>query len=311
METLTFLSTSRDILEKLHKQDPAFLLKQAALLLERYPEQALVHYVMALCLHQKGDIPGTLRHLAAVLQRDPSFVSAAELLLELNKDNYSIGELKYLYSLIAAHKAVPAEGQQYLRKFPDVALKTDLSVPENGKSNEVAPETLPGSDDDAYIRHLLDEMEHSEKTEISQTQAEAETVTTIEIGEDAPPLPGESITDKKTSAPAFSEITVPAPKEDTPEEKAPAPVTREIPDAQPGIYQAPRKQAPPQNNKPGAAAASYSVETLTMAQLYMRQGLYEYALDILLKLQKRDPGSERIRQEIDRVKQLMNEEIRE
>lgn len=308
METLTFLSGSRDILEKLHKQDAALLLKQATLLLERYPEQALAHYVMALCLHQNGDIPGTLRHLAAVLQRDPSFVSAAELLLELNKDNYSIGELKYLYSLIAAHKAVPPEGLHYLRKFPDVALKTDLSIPETGKSPEAAPETLPGSDDDVYIRHLLDEMEHSEKTEMPQ--AEAEAMTTIEISEDAPPLPGESITDKEKAVPLFTEETTETPKDKTQDVKAPSPTPREVPAAQTGIYQPPRKQTPPQNNKPGPAA-SYSVETLTMAQLYIRQGLYKYALDILLKLQKRDPASERIRQEIERVKQYMNEEIRE
>ncbi len=48
-----------------------------------------------------------------------------------------------------------------------------------------------------------------------------------------------------------------------------------------------------------------------MAKLYIRQGLFEQAMNILLKLQQRDPGSELVNAEIDHVKQLIKNEKKE
>ncbi len=48
-----------------------------------------------------------------------------------------------------------------------------------------------------------------------------------------------------------------------------------------------------------------------MAKLYIRQGLYEQAMDILLKLQQRNPNSELVHTEIERVKQLIIDEKKE
>jgi t-SNARE complex subunit (syntaxin) len=46
---------------------------------------------------------------------------------------------------------------------------------------------------------------------------------------------------------------------------------------------------------------------MTMAKLYIRQGLYRQALGILNKLQERDPGSVLIKEEIQKVTQLLND----
>jgi len=312
METRTFLSAGRDILDKIGEQDPVFLQKQAELLLDRYPEAALAHFVMARCLREQGDIPGTLRYLAAVIRLDPGFASAAELLLELNKDSYSIGELKDLYRLTAAHKPPAPEVREFLRKFRDVPFKTELSIPEADKKSETAAEKLPGPDDDTYIGLLIDQMDRPEAEDKADLQTDSKNVSTIEIVEDTLPLPGESISDKESDSPSPLKKSYPQAEAEQAAPAAGASAPQESYPLKTNTFQPPRKQAPPQNNsKQSPVSSSYGIETLTMAQLYVRQGLYDYALDILLKLQKRDPGSERIRQEIERVKQCMNQEIRE
>ena len=64
--------------------------------------------------------------------------------------------------------------------------------------------------------------------------------------------------------------------------------------------------SPVQDNKKDSST-KYGIETMTMAKLYVRQGLYRQALNILSKLQERDPGSELIREEIKKVQQLIND----
>jgi len=72
----------------------------------------------------------------------------------------------------------------------------------------------------------------------------------------------------------------------------------------------PKIKIPVQNNK-NDQNTRYGIETLTMAKLYIRQGLLEQAMAILLKLQQRDPGSTQVRSEIDHVQQLMRDEKKE
>lgn len=260
MERLTFYERGQEILEHLDRNEDETALKKAVRLLNSNPENALVWFILGLCHYQKQDIFNAIDSFTHVLRYDPDFISAAEMLLKLNKDNYSVGELKYIYSLILAHKEGTREMYQYLQKFSDVTPVADLTIPNIGQ-DELKAETLPGSDDNAYIQHLINEMDK--------------------------PAPEE-------------EISQPAPK-------------KEISIIPESAYTPPKKQAPslvPNANKIGPQT-HYGIETMTMATLYIRQGLYDQALGILLKLQQRDPGSQRIKEEIDRVNILMKEAKKE
>jgi hypothetical protein len=127
-----------------------------------------------------------------------------------------------------------------------------LSVPNLGQ-DELKTEGLPGVDDNAYIQHLINEMDKPQK------------VVPIEM----PPKRNLS----------------------------------NVPDQ--GFTPPPKKNIPLQNNK-NDQSARYGIETLTMAKLYIRQGLYEQAMGILMKLQDRDPGSEAVTNEINNLLEIMD-----
>jgi tetratricopeptide (TPR) repeat protein len=294
MEYLQFLHESRDILQSLEKSE-ASPLQRAEELLKRYPRHALSHFVLACCQREQRSYIDAIRNCSKALRMDPSFIAAAEMLLELNKDNYSVGELKYLYSLISAYKDTTPEMQQFLRKFKDIPMNAQLTLPEPEKVPEKA-ENLPGSSDNEYIRHLINEMDETEfRQEIEAVREKA--TTDSHEREEALSFPGESIKDGE------ERVSTPVPAAQ-PEEKT-EPAIRL--DFQPPVKQNPVRQL---NNKT-ATANNYGIETMTMAQLYIRQGLYEHAMQILLKLKEKDPGSERIQKEMDRVKKLMDEAAKE
>jgi len=253
MEQINYYEDNQSVLEHLEKRETAVALEKARLLVGKFPEKALAHFSMGLCYHQQEDIFHAIECFTQALQIDPAFIIAAEMLLKLNKDNYSLGELKYIYSLIVAYKDGTDEMYQFLEKFKDIPLNANLSIPELGqdslKTNEV-----PGLDNNDYIEHLINEMDKPEEP------PKRETVTRKEI----------AIIPEKEFIPP------------------------------------PKKTVPVQNNKHDQAT-KYGIETLTMAKLYVRQGLFEQAMGILLKLQQRDPDSGLVKEEIERVKQLMNE----
>lgn len=294
MEILEFLETSRDILENPGSKAGINRLQRAEELLSAHPEQALAYYVLAVCYHEKEDYFEAIKNYTLTLEKDPEFIEAAKMLLELNKDNYSVSELKYLYTLICNYQDGQQEMQQFLRKFEDAPLKSELSIPEAPKTIE-NPEELPGTNDNEYIRHLLQEMEKPEESEKSAKDEEA--YTSINLHDEKLPFPGESIEEKKE--PEQNEAK--EPEKDSGKE---AFFTLD--------FQPPAKQPlPPQNNVKPSPVNNYGIETMTMAQLYIRQGLYEHALQILLKLQERDPDAERVKAEIERVNKLIREQTEE
>lgn len=294
METLEFLRKGREILESLGKNTETDLLQCARALLDENPEQALAYYILAACYQERKDYIKAIGNYTLALRKDPEFVEAAKILLELNKDNYSVGELKYLYMLISKYQGLDPEMQQFLRKFRNTHPKADLSVPETPGIEDISG-TLPGTSDNDYIRHLLDEMEQPEALFEANMQEEA--VASISLHDEKLPFPGESIEDKEEIHTAGNPVAA------APENSG----TLKALDFQP-----PPKQMPPQqNNIKSGPLNGYGIETMTMAQLYIRQGLYENAMQILLKLQQRDPESERVKNEIERVKECMKEEIKE
>lgn len=294
MEILEFLETSRDILENPGSKAGKNRLQRAKELLSDNPEQALAYYVLAVCYHEKEDYFEAIKNYTLTLKKDPEFIEAAKMLLELNKDNYSVPELKYLYTLICNYQDGQQEMQQFLHKFEDAPLKSELSIPEAPKTIE-NPEELPGTSDNEYIRHLLQEMEKPEETE--KNVKNEETLTSISLREEKLPFPGESIEGEK-------EAVLNESKDAVKNSSGEAFFTLD--------FQPPAKQAPPpQNNVKPSSVNNYGIETMTMAQLYIRQGLYEHALQILLKLQERNPEDERVKDEIERVNKLMREQTEE
>jgi tetratricopeptide (TPR) repeat protein len=257
MKKISFYEKCKVILAHLEKNEIVSACEKAEVLLDDFPDKALSHFMMGLCCRRKQDIICAIRHFTLTLRADPSFISAAEILIDLNKDNYSVGELKYLYGIVMQYKKADAGMQQFLHQFADVPLRSDLSVPDK-RQEEKLPAELPGVDDNAYIQHLITEMEKT------------------------PDVPA--------SLPETPAADVPETAYRPPRPKAPA---------------------PPASDKRNGTGPGYGIETMTMAQLYIRQGLYENALDILVKLQKRDPLSERIKNEIERVQKCMREEKKE
>lgn len=253
MENVTYYEENQSVLEHLDKHEPGVALEKAKLLVDKYPEKALPLFTMGLCYHQKEDIFHAIECFTKALRFDPGFISAAEMLLKLNKDNYSLGELKYIYSLIIAYKDGTDEMYQFVQKFVDVPIDPNLTVPNFGQ-DEMKKAALPRTDNNTYIQHLINEMDK----------------------------PLEPI---RPEIPPRKEIAI------IPEQEFSPP---------------PKRTIPVQDNKKDSST-KYGIETMTMAKLYVRQGLYRQALNILSKLQERDPGSELIREEIKKVQQLIND----
>lgn len=253
MEQVSFYNENQSVLEHLDKHEAGVALEKARLLVDQYPDEALPLFTMGLCYYQKEDVFHAIECFTKALRSDPGFISAAEMLLKLNKDNYSLGELKYIYSLIIAYKDGTDEMYQFVQKFEDVPLDPNLTVPNFGQDEMKKPD-LPGADDNTYIQHLINEMDKPQE----QTQP---------------------------AIPPKKEISI------IPEQKYTPP---------------PKKTIPVQDNKKDNST-KYGIETMTMAKLYVRQGLHRQALGILSKLQERDPDSEVIRAEIKKVQQLIND----
>ncbi len=257
MEQLNYYEDNQSVLKHLEKNETNVALEKAKLLLDKYPKDALIWFSMGLCYHQKEDIFQAIDCFTRALSFDPSFISAAEMLLKLNKDNYSLGELKYIYSLIISYKDGTDEMYNFIQKFKDTAIISKLSIPNIGQ-DKLKTEDLPGIDNNAYIQHLITEMDKPDSKNYPET-------------------------------PPRKELSI-------------------VPEQQ--FVPPPKKRIPVQNNK-NDQSTRYGIETLTMAKLYIRQGLFEQAMGILLKLQQRDPGSELVKAEIEHVKQLMNDEKKE
>ncbi len=259
MKQLSFYENSRNILKHLEKNENEIAFTEAKKLLNTHPNEGLIWFIMGLYYQRKQDIFNAIDSFTRALRYDPSFVSAAEMLLKLNKDNYSVSELKYLYLVITAYKKGSPEMHQFLRKFKDTLANAQLTVPNLGQ-DELSADNLPGVDDNKYIQHLIKNMDNPEQAQ------------------------------KEITSPAKKELSI-IPEKD---------------------YRPPRNKAPePVINNTTTNKNNYGIETMTMAQLYIRQGLYEQALDILFKLQQRDPSSERVNGEIERVSILMKEAKKE
>lgn len=147
------------ILAHLERGELDIAFQKAKELLADEPNNPLLQYSLALCYLDKNEENKAMEHFNKTLSLDPSFVSAAENLVELNKDGYSLGELKYLYTLITSHKEGTEEMYRFLDQFSTSSLNDQLStkkaIRREGGGN--------GPDDNIYIKHLITQMDKYDK----------------------------------------------------------------------------------------------------------------------------------------------------
>ena len=158
MEHVNFYQDNQSVMDHLDKRETGVALEKAKILVNKFPGEALPLFSMGLCYHQNNDIFHAIECFTKALKLDPAFISSAEMLLKLNKDNYSLGELKYIYGLIIAYKSGSEEMYRFVRKFKDVPADANLSIPNIGQ-DELKKAGLPGGDDNEYIQHLINEMD--------------------------------------------------------------------------------------------------------------------------------------------------------
>lgn len=248
--TNSLIPQCRRAVELMDNNEMTQAFKIVSRLVDEYQTHPLSWHCLGEYYLKQKNIFKAIHCFTKTLQVDPTFVMTAEKLIELNVDNYSVGEMKYLYQIILRYKPGDEEMYQFMEKFAEENVITDLSSPDVGL-DDMSVESLPGTDNKDYIEHLIHEMDAQE--------------------------------------------------EELPEEHIET-VVANLPQAIPLPKRKPAKNGKHANNEP-----AYKIETLTMARLYIRQGLYEQAKNILLKLQKRNPESQVYRDEIQRVDALILE----
>lgn len=245
----------------------------------------IVEYLRAVCNQEVGNVETAIKQLTQILDKDPTFIIAAEILISLNKSFYSIGELKYFYELILAVKPNNNKMQAFVRKYHNVPsifnpepniqkMKKEIRSRSNRKSNG----------NGKYLNPLIKELKLN--AERYKNEIKDKTEKKSQKGKPAimPDVDAESI--QKQSKKIVDKSKSKSSKKENAEESQK------------------EKKDNEKNND-----LVINVETLTIARLYIKQGYYKEALDILLKLEKRDGGSnKKILETIKEVKKLIQQE---
>lgn len=319
------------ILEHLNRDELDVAYQKAKVMVQDKPKNALMHYALGLCYLKRDDKVLASEQFITTLQLDPSFVSAAENLVDLNKDAYSLGELKYLYTLITSHKKGTEEMYRFLDQFSSSIINPNLSTGKNKLSQKIdftSGKPTSTEEDNVYIKHLITQMDKYDKDapipdgetcvvpepitkpfyEPTPPELQVEESKTENTKVEEPKVGESKVEESKVEESTTEEPTTEKPTIEEPIIEEPIIEESVKDEGQVGKTQTPTPAKPePKTPKPKAETKSYGIETLTMAKLYVRQGLYEQAMGILLKLMKRKPEDEDIQIEIDNLQVLMRE----
>ncbi|MEA1986058.1 MAG: hypothetical protein U9N76_01045 [Candidatus Marinimicrobia bacterium] len=225
----------------------------------------IIEYIRAVCNKEVGNTKLAIKQLTYLIDKDPGFVSAVELILALNKSSYLIGELKYFYELILFVKPENIEMWNFVEKYKDVESIFNKKPNFNEFSKrESEIQKLEEKKEIKSINALVTQI-HKNKNNLKSGSGE---------------LPKKN-TNRKSIAIMLDEER----------EKNKNPNTRS------------KKNKTVYNINNRIA----EIETLTIAKLYIKQGFYKEALDILYKIKKRDNGKN-VSETIDEVKKLIQHE---
>lgn len=225
----------------------------------------IIEYIRAVCNKEVGNKKLAIKQLTYLIDKDPGFVSAVELILALNKSSYLIGELKYFYELILFVKPENIEMWNFVEKYKDVESIFNKKPNFNEFSKrESEIQKLEEKKEIKSINALVTQI-HKNKNNLKSGSGE---------------LPKKN-TNRKSIAIMLDEER----------EKNKNPNTRS------------KKNKTVYNINNRIA----EIETLTIAKLYIKQGFYKEALDILYKIKKRDNGKN-VSETIDEVKKLIQHE---
>lgn len=184
---------------------------------------------------------------------------------------------------------------RFLEQFSSTPINPDLSVGRS-ESNE---RVNSSPKENVYIQHLVTEMEKNE--------GEICSMPSIIIAPDESTLVAPSIDD-------IVPLDEPKPQaevvKEAPDESSQAFRSDDTPSFDKTSFLAEVKNQESKTNKVKTDIKNYGIETLTMAKLYIRQGLYKQAMNILMKLIDQKPDDEDIQIEIDNLQVLIREKNR-
>ena len=232
----------------------------------------LIEYLRAVCNQEIGNIEIAIIQFTHILDRDPSFIKIPEILIKLNKGFYSIGELKYFYELILAVKP----GNKNMRLFVEKHHKLHSIFNSEPNLSEIKKQPYSQSikelkKENKYLIELVKELKINGQKYKSDNENDFE--------------------EKPRNMPAI------------------------MPDVDAeSIHKQSNKFIEKfgnnfSKNNYNIKEKNVNVETLTIAKLYIKQGYYKEALDILFKLKEQDENKNRdkILETIDEVKELVQD----
>lgn len=270
-------------------------------------DNLFVEYMYGICEQELGNIERAVKRFKYVVKHDPAFVQAAEALAFIGDDLLTIGEKKYIYKIITAHKPDQQSKTEFILEHAKVSDELILSAAEkpiqtmeefiSETVSETEPAAIAPNPDETPV--LTADATASDAAE--EVFGEEEIDIEILTAEDAAILPKE-----QAEATQFVPESIVEPFPETPAKSAePAPVSTktatEPKEALPVPPPSPRKRSKSQQK-----VASY--ETYTMATVYIEQGFYQQALEILEKLLEKGEDKEKIETTIAKVIKRMSTE---
>ena len=246
----------------------------------------VIEYLRAVCNQEVGNIAIAIKQFTQVLDKDPTFIKIAETLIDLSKSSYSIGELKYFYELILSIKPNNQQMHAFVGKHHNVPSQF-YPEPNIQKMKKVI-HSLPikkSNGKNRYINPLIRELELNAEKYKNDIKNNGEK---------------KSKKDKPVIMPDFDAEST---------QKQNKKISDKLKDNSSKKKNYNKDKEDNKKNKGNGNNRVINVETLTIARLYIKQGYYKEALDILFKIKKQDGGNnEKIFETIKEVKKLIEQE---
>ncbi|MDA3871805.1 MAG: hypothetical protein PF551_05585 [Candidatus Marinimicrobia bacterium] len=246
----------------------------------------IIEYLRAVCNQEVGNLAIAIKQFTQVIDKDPTFIKIAETLINLNKSSYSIGELKYFYELILAIKPNNQQMHAFVEKHHNVPSQFDPEPNTQKMEKIIHLRSIKESNRKGkYINPLIRELElnaekykNDIKNNGGKKSKKDKPVIMPDFDAESTQKQNKKIVDKLVNN-SSKKKNYNKDKEDNKENKG------------------------NENNR------VINVETLTIARLYIKQGYYKEALDILFKIKKQDgDNNEKIFETIKEVKKLIKQE---